>query len=85
MMMSFWWVWMVFLFVILLAPVSYGWGYRQWGPPYPRYVQRRRSDRAAQQVGGAPFDHQSWGWFGDFLWLMFIVWIFWFAASFWRW
>ncbi len=84
MMITWWWLWMVFLVVILLTPVSYGWGYRRWGPPYPRYMQRRRSERAVQANQGAPFDHYAWGWAGDFLWIMFFVWIFWLVAALWR-
>jgi hypothetical protein len=60
MMNPFWLLWLVFLFMFLVAPLGYGWGYRGWGPPYPRYVQRRRATQAA---GGDPssIDHQAWG------------------------
>lgn len=83
MMIAWWWLWLAFLFVFLLWPVGYGWGYRRWGPPYPRYVQRRRSARASQIDGNAPFDHHAWGWGGDFLWILLMVWIVWFIAGFW--
>ena len=47
-MMSSWWlIWMIFMFLFLIPPLGYGWGYRGWGPPYPRYVQRRRSEHLA--------------------------------------
>lgn len=63
---------------------SFDCGYRRWGPPYPRYLQRRRSERAAPGGGNASFDHHAWGWGGDFVWIMLFVWIFWFVAALWR-
>jgi hypothetical protein len=78
-------LWMVFLFIFLLPPIGYGWGYRRWGPPYPRYIQRRRAQRAAAVGGSASFDHYSWGWGGDFVWMMLSIWMIWaVAALFWR-
>jgi len=53
------------MFLVLMPSLGYGWGYRGWGPPYPRYVQRRRAQRAAVGGGSASFDHQAWGWGGD--------------------
>jgi hypothetical protein len=83
MMSSWWWVWMAFMFVFLISPVSYGWGYRGWGPPYPRYVQRRRGLRAPIS-GGGTFDHHAWGRGGDFLWLVLAIGMVWVvAAMFW--
>lgn len=81
-MMSSWWLlWILVMFIVLAPPVGYGWGYRRWGPPYPRYIQRRRAAKA----GPATFNHQSWGWGGDFVWLVMIVGSFWvFAALWWR-
>ncbi len=72
MVISWWWLWGVFLLVFLLPPVGYGWGYRGWGPPYPRYIQRRRAagtiaDRATT------VDHEAWGWGGDFVWMMMML------------
>ena len=73
-MMSSWWIlWMAFMVVFLVSPVSYGWGYRGWGPPYPRYVQRRRGLRAASTGQPADLRHQSWGWGGDFVWVVLLV------------
>ena len=84
MMMSSWmWLWLMFMFVFLLSPIGYGWGYRGWGAPYPRYVQRRRSERASRGGGDAPFDHHAWGWGGDFVWVMLLIWIFWLGVGFW--
>jgi hypothetical protein len=78
-------LWVAFLFIFLLPPIGYGWGYRRWGPPFPRYVQRRRAQRAAAADGSASFDHHSWGWGGDFVWLMLCIWMIWaIAALSWR-
>lgn len=75
--MSFWWlIWMGFVFVFLLSPVGYGWGYRGWGPPYPRYLQRRRSQRAATSASTG-FDHHAWSWGGDFVWVAMFVGLVW--------
>lgn len=84
MVYSWWWFWLVFMFLFLLSPVSYGWVYRGWGPPYPRYFQRRRAERAATAAGDlAPFDHLSWGWGGDLLWIMMMIWMFWAFVALW--
>ena len=83
MIITWWWLWLLFMFVFILSPMSYGWGYRRWGPPYPRYMQRRRGERAARDVGGVPFDHHAWGWGGDFIWIVLILWIFWFGTALW--
>ena len=77
---------MVFMFICLVPPMGYGWGYRGWGPPYPRYIQRRRERQAA--AGGVPttFNHQSWGLGGDFVWMAFLIGMFWAVSAFWwRW
>jgi hypothetical protein len=79
-MMSSWWVvWFAFMFLLLVPPVGYGWGYRRWGPPYPRYIQRRRA--AASGAGTFP-THQGWGWGGDFVWIVLIIGTVWFAVAF---
>jgi hypothetical protein len=85
-MMGAWWMWwVILLFVFILPPVGYGWGYRGWGAPYPRYLQRRRAREALAAGGDARFDHHSWSWGGDLVWLMFSIWIFWaLAAYLWR-
>ncbi len=82
MMGSWWFLWAVLMFLFIVPSVSYGWGYRGWGPPYPRYVQRRRGQAAA--VGGsAAFNHHAWGWGGDFVWMVLLIGVFW--ACFWIW
>jgi hypothetical protein len=83
-MLSSWWIlWMVFMFFLLVSPVSYGWGYRGWGPPYPRYFQRRRSVQAAAGGGLGPYRHESWGWGGDFVWVVLFVGIVWVSSALW--
>lgn len=72
-MMSWWFLWMMFMVVLLVPSVGYGWGYRGWGPPYPRYIQRRRAQRASVGGGMASHNHEAWGWYGDLLWGMFFM------------
>jgi hypothetical protein len=67
---ALWLLWIVFMLRFFVAPLGYGWGYRRWGPPCPRYFQRRRGLRAASTVDSAKFDHQAWGWGGDLLWVV---------------
>ncbi len=81
-MMSMWWIlWMGFIFMFLLAPLGYGWGYRSWGPPYPRYIQRRR--HAAALSRGTPFNHLAWGTGGDLMWVVMLVAFFALLSLFW--
>ena len=73
-MINAWWIlWMAFMFLFLVSPVTYGWGYRGWGPPYPRYIQIRRVLRATALVQPADPRHQSWGWGGDIVWVVLLV------------
>lgn len=83
MMITWWWLWIAVMFFIIFLPLGYGWGYRGWGPPYPRYVQRRRSDRATRDGVRADFNHHAWGWGGDFLWVIMFIWVVWFFTAFW--
>jgi len=55
----------------------YGWGYRKWGPPYPRYIQRRRGARATTVGETGVLSHQAWGWRGDFVWAVVFVGLLW--------
>ena len=82
MMGSWWFLWMMLMFAFVL-PLGYGWGYRGWGPPYPRYMQRRRAQRAATLGGPGMFNHTSWGIGGDVVWMLLLVAIFWGGAIFW--
>jgi len=69
---SWWLLWMGFVFACLLSPVGYGWVYRGWGPPYPRYVQLRRALRVATRAPTG-FDHHAWSWRGDLVWVAMLV------------
>ena len=82
MMGSWWFLWLIFMFIFLIPPVGYGWGYRGWGPPYPRYVQRRRGPPVAASATGTPH-HLSWGWGGDFVWSVLFIGTIWFCWAMW--
>jgi len=82
MMNSSWWLWIVIMFLLLVPPVGYGWGYRGWGAPYPRYIQRRRGQQAAA-LGRPSIEHESWGWGGDMLWGVLVVGLVWACFSLW--
>ena len=58
-------------------------GYRGWGPPYPSYFQRQRDLQASSAGASGAFNHYSWGWGGDFVWLILFVGIFWVATAMW--
>ena len=78
---TLWFVWMSFMFLFLVSPISYGWGYRGWGPPYPRYVQRRRALRATYSASSVAARHRAWGWGGDFVWVVLLIGGGWAAAG----
>jgi hypothetical protein len=80
---SWWFIWLVVMFLFLAPPIGYGWGYRGWGAPYPRYIQRRRGQQAAAAGGPVTVNHQAWGWGGDFVWVMLLVAVFWGAGAYW--
>lgn len=83
-MMSSWWlIWMAAMFLFLVPPIGYGWGYRGWGAPYPRFIQRRRGQQAAATGGSAELNHHSWGWGGDFVWGVFFIGLLWACFSLW--
>ena len=82
-MSAMWMWWTAILMIFLVTPIGYGWGYRGWGPPYPSYVQRQRSQRALAGGGQADFNHQAWGWGGDLLWVVLLFWTCWVVASIW--
>lgn len=84
MMISWWFPWMVFMVVFLVPPLGYGWVYRGWGPPYPRYIQRRRASRMSASSASSAFRHQSWGWGGDFVWFVYLIGVVWACAAVWR-
>jgi len=83
-MMGAWWLlWVAFTFLFLVPTISYGWGYRRWGPAYPSYIQRRRASLATAAGGSAAFNHRSWGWGGDFVWAVLTIAVLWGAAGLW--
>jgi hypothetical protein len=82
MMGSWWLLWMLFMFVFLLTPIGYGWGYRGWGAPYPSYIQRRRAQRA-DASGFIPHNHLAWGAGGDLLWMVLCIGFFWVCLAMW--
>jgi hypothetical protein len=75
--------WMIFMLLFFATPIGYGWGYRRWGAPYPRYIQRRRGQRAAASGSSTDFNHESWRWAGDLVWLSLLIGIFWVALAIW--
>ncbi|MEO6951479.1 MAG: hypothetical protein ABI321_06685 [Polyangia bacterium] len=76
---------MILMFVFIVPPVAYGWGYRGWGAPYPRYLQRRRAGQALASGRDPSFDAHSWSWGGDLVWVLCSIWVCWaVAAYFWR-
>ena len=82
-MMNSWLLWWILFMVLFFAtPIGYGWGYRRWGAPYPRYIQRRRGLKAAADGNSATFNHESWRWGGDLVWGAFLIGIVWFALVF---
>jgi hypothetical protein len=74
---SWWFIWIIFMFVFLASPLGYGWGYRGWGPPYPRYIQRRRGQQAAAAGALVQSNHHAWGWGGDFVWGVLLLGMLW--------
>jgi hypothetical protein len=70
---TFWLVWMAFMFLFVVTPVGYGWSYRGWGPPLPRYVQRRRAARAILTNVAAPSRYEAWGRRGDLVWVVLLI------------
>lgn len=82
-MNSIWFFWVFFMFLVVLPPVGYGWGYRGWGPPLPRYMQHRRSQHAASSQSNVQFDHHAWGRGGDVVWGVLVIWVIWACVALW--
>jgi hypothetical protein len=81
-----WWVWLACMFVFLVTPMGYGWGYRGWGPPVPSYMQRLRTARGDPFGGRSPYNHTTWGYGGDLIWMFVFVLAFFAVGGFWwRW
>ncbi len=81
-MSSWWFLWMLFMFMFLVTPIGYGWGYRGWGAPYPRYIQRRRGAQAVARGEPAAIHHQ-WGLGGDIVWVAVFIGFFWVVTALW--
>jgi hypothetical protein len=76
--MSIWsYGWLAIMLMLLVPPLLYGWGYRDWGPPLPRYFQKRRAKRAAARGASPTFDHHAWGSGGDLFWMALLIATFW--------
>lgn len=92
--MWWFWFWTFFVIVFVLIPLSYGWGYRGWGPPYFRRT------RSGSVVGVDPdlseperlevleraddMDVDVVGWTWAMLvvwWLLFVTAMVWFVAA----
>jgi len=72
-----WWVmWWLAAVVLLVPVVGYGWAFRDWGPPFPRYVQRRRGLHALADPTSKRSNHEAWGLGGDLVWVALFVLIF---------
>jgi hypothetical protein len=80
---SWWLLWFVFILLFLVPSIGYGWGYRGWGPPYPRYIQRRRAEQAALGGDTETLRHHSWGWRGDVVWMVFFAGVIGFVMAAW--
>jgi hypothetical protein len=74
-MNSWWFLWLIVMCAFLVPSLGYGWGYRGWGPPYPRYVQRR--------LGPPGHIAHNWGFGGDLIWLMFFIGMMWVVMGLW--
>jgi len=78
-----WWLWIAFMFLFFVGPISYGWGYRKWGAPYPTYIQRRLGAKAATAGDFAQLSYQRWGWGGDLVWIVLLIGAVWAVAGLW--
>ena len=72
-LMYLWWFWLIIM-LIFFVPIGYGWGYRGWGPPYPRFIQRRRMQRSTAGDASAGYHYQAWGIGGDLVWGVLLLW-----------
>jgi len=61
------------MFLFFVGPISYGWGYRKWGAPFPRYIQRRLGAKTGTGGDFATLSYQHWGWGGDLVWMVLLI------------
>ncbi len=66
-------LWLLFVVLIVLLPLWYGWGYRGWGPPVPR--RRSQAERARAEAG---VSEPGWD-----AWMVGVVWVASLIASIW--
>lgn len=76
----FWW-WLVFLVLLFALPVTYGWGYRRWGPPYPSWWAARRARRRPVGAAAPAPEPVGWGALADLMWLVLLVALVWFVVA----
>ena len=81
--MEWFWLWAIFVVLFLLLPIGYGWGYRGWGPPYPRgYAGSRRrsvetrSDLAADNRVELA-EEATWGALAAVVWVTLAIAVVW--------
>lgn len=80
-----WWAWIVLIVIFALLPLLFVWASRRSGPPYPRYVRRRRA-RTMAPVREDPYRQErrdeeareqakedAWTWLADLFWLGVLV------------
>lgn len=92
--MWWFWLWMFFVIVFVLIPLSYGWGYRRWGPPYlrrtrsgsvvsvdPELSEPERLD-ALERTDDMDADVVGWTWMMLAVWwLLLVIALVWFVAA----
>ena len=66
-------LWLLFVLLLVLAPLGYGWGHRGWGPPRPRVLRRR--------AAAVPADVQTWGVLADLVWIAMLVAVGWVVVA----
>lgn len=81
---GWWWWWIAFVVIFFLLPLSYGWGYRGWGPWYRRRPGGPRAAPPPQGTGNLEPLDEGWGWLGVALWIILIIAIIW-ALGAWDW
>jgi hypothetical protein len=80
---SWWFVWMIFMGLCLVPSIRHRRAYREWGPPMPIYVQRRRGHLIIADKGSAASTYSEWRWRGDFVWLSLFIGVLWAGSALW--
>lgn len=82
----FWW-WLLFVFLFLLIPLSYGWGYRGWGPPSYRRGPRRQPLDPAEEAELREIEREEvvaaegWGVLGLLMWIVMSMAVLWLVIA----